>query len=77
MGDVKLLIMIGACVGFPEVIYSLFFGAFIATLFIFGSVILKKLKMGDTIPFGPFIALGTVLFLLGGKEILNWYLNLF
>jgi leader peptidase (prepilin peptidase)/N-methyltransferase len=77
MGDVKLLIMIGACVGFPEVLFSLYLGIVIAAVFIIGAMILRKLRFGDTIPFGPFIAVGTMMFLLRGQVILNWYLNLY
>jgi leader peptidase (prepilin peptidase)/N-methyltransferase len=30
----------------------------------------------DPLPFGPFIALGTVIAFLYGFEMLNWYLQL-
>ena len=75
MGDVKLLMMIGAYVGFPAVIVSLFFGVFTAAIFILIGLSLKKIKLGHTIPFGPFIALGTLVFILRGQEICYWYLN--
>lgn len=77
MGDVKLLVMIGAYVGFPAVLISLFFGVLTAALFILIGLSLKKIKLGQTIPFGPFIALGTLMFILRGQEICYWYINRF
>ena len=77
MGDVKLLIMIGVYVGFPDVALCLFFSVLIAGFFIICGLAIKKLKLGETIPFGPFVALGTLVYLIYGNNILNWYLGLF
>ena len=77
MGDVKLLVAIGVYVGFPGVALSLFFGVFIAAVVIVGGMSLRKLRLGDIIPFGPFIALGTLVYLLWGESILNWYMGRF
>ena len=77
MGDVKLLVIIGTYVGFPHVLISLFFGILIAAIFILWGVIFKKLRFGNTIPFGPFIAIGTLVYLVWGETILNWYMGLF
>ena len=77
MGDVKLLVMIGVYTGFPDVALCLFFGIFIAAILIIGGMVLKKLRLGDTIPFGPFIAMGTLVYLLWGESILGWYLGRF
>ncbi len=74
-GDVKLLVTIGVYVGFPEVAMCLFLGICIAGVFIFGGLILKKLSLGNTIPFGPFIALGTLVYLIWGPSLVNWYLG--
>jgi leader peptidase (prepilin peptidase)/N-methyltransferase len=77
MGDVKLLVMIGVYVGFPWIAVCLFFGIFFAALVILISVLRKKLRFGNTIPFGPFIAIGTLVFLLWGDIIVRKYLSLF
>jgi leader peptidase (prepilin peptidase)/N-methyltransferase len=77
MGDVKLLVMIGVYVGFPWIGVCLFFGILIAALVILISVLRKKLRFGNTIPFGPFIAIGTLVFLLWGDIIVRTYLSLF
>lgn len=75
MGDVKLLICIGVYVGFPGVALCLFFGVFLAALLIIAGMILGRLRMGDTIPFGPFIAVGAMIYLLWGESLLGWYLG--
>ena len=77
MGDVKLLVMIGAYVGFPEVLVCLFLGVLVAAIFIFGGIILKRLSLGSTIPFGPFVAIGTLVYLLWGDLIIRGYVGWF
>ena len=77
MGDVKLIGLIGIYVGFPEVYFCFFFGALSAAVYILTGFIFKKISMGSTIPFGPFIAIGTLGHLLAGQTIINWYLGLF
>lgn len=75
-GDIKLFALIGFVVGLKKVFLSFFF----ATLF--GAVIgvilllLKIVKRGEPIPFGPFIATGTLVAYLVGDEIIAWYLQL-
>jgi leader peptidase (prepilin peptidase)/N-methyltransferase len=75
MGDLKLLVMIGIYVGFPDVFLCLFYGLLAAFVWIVGAMLLRKLKLGSTISFGPFIALGTLVQLLAGDNILAWYRN--
>ncbi len=77
MGDVKLLVLIGVYMGFPEVVYSLFLGVFVAGLFILIGMLMKKIRLHDTVPFGPFIAIGTVVYMCFGNVLLSWYLGLF
>ena len=77
MGDVKLLVSIGVYVGIMGVLLSLFFGILVAAVIVVSGLLLKKLKLGDTIPFGPFIAIGTLVYLLWGESILGWYLGQF
>jgi leader peptidase (prepilin peptidase)/N-methyltransferase len=69
MGDVKLVMMVGAFLGFPEVWIAFYFGAAIAMVYILSGLIFKRIRFGDMIPFGPFIALGTVVFVLWGDSI--------
>jgi leader peptidase (prepilin peptidase) / N-methyltransferase len=76
MGDVKLALVMGAALG-KTVPVALMFGMLAALV---PSIILlarhgsAARKMG--IPFGPFLALGSVVALFFGDQILDWYLGL-
>jgi len=74
-GDIKLAAMIGAFLGWQFTILSLFLGFFFGS--IIGVIILIKNKgnkeQNDSVPFGPFIALGTIIALFFGEVIINWY----
>jgi leader peptidase (prepilin peptidase) / N-methyltransferase len=76
MGDVKLLVMIGIYVGFPAVFVALFLGSVAAFFVIAAGLLMKKQSLKSTIPFGPFIAIGSLSYILGGKCLINWYLGL-
>jgi leader peptidase (prepilin peptidase)/N-methyltransferase len=76
MGDVKLAAFLGAWLG-RDVVVALFVGIFAA--FVPAVVILVRhgragRKMG--LPFGPFLALGGVVALFAGEQLLDWYLKL-
>lgn len=72
-GDVKLLAMIGAFIGWKMVIMTFF----IAPLF--GSVvgIILKLKKGaELIPYAPYLSIGAVISIFYGKVILSYLFGL-
>lgn len=75
MGDVKLMMVIGAFMGFPQVLLCLLIGVYIAAVIILIGFITKRITLGDQIPFGPFIALGTLVYLLWGDVLIQWYLT--
>lgn len=72
-GDIKLLAMIGAFLGWQLVALTIFISALSGS--IVGLVV--KFKKGESyIPYGPYLALGAVLSLLWGEKIINWYLHI-
>lgn len=69
-GDVKLLAMVGAFLGWQMVALTIFLSS------LFGSVvgIVIKLRKGQSyIPYGPYLALGAIVSLLWGERLINWY----
>jgi len=67
-GDVKLLAMIGAFLGWKMALFTFFLAPF------FGSAvgIILKLKEGrDIIPYGPYLSLAAVVAIFWGDDILN------
>lgn len=76
-GDIKLLAMIGAFLGWTAILPILLISSLLGTA-IGVPVMLLKGKDGKlAIPFGPFLAIGSLIYLFWGRSILSWYLNLF
>jgi leader peptidase (prepilin peptidase)/N-methyltransferase len=76
MGDLKLLAMIGVYVGMTGALLSVYFGAMIAFIMIIIQLLSRRINLKETIPFGPFIAVGTFVYILIGSELISWYLDI-
>lgn len=74
-GDVKLAAFMGVFLG-SAVLVALFVGLVSGALVGLVLVALGIKGRRDYIPFGPFLSLGGVVALLGGPEIIRWYLGL-
>jgi len=74
-GDIKLAAMIGAFLGWRAIIISLFLGFFLGALAGIFLILSKIKKREDTVPFGPFIVLGSFITLLWGEKIISWYIG--
>ncbi len=76
-GDIKLLAMIGAFLGWqfiPMVILiSAAVGSFVGVCF----MLYQKKDRHMQIPFGPFLAIGAVVALFYGKDLMRWYMGLY
>jgi len=73
-GDVKLLAMIGAFLGWKAVILTILLSSLIGSLTGIIIMVLKGKDFKYAIPFGPFLSLGAVISLSYGEEIIRWYL---
>lgn len=76
MGDVKLLAMIAAFLGFWPAILSLFVGTLSAA--IYGVVLLARGKAGATskLAFGSFLCVGGLFAALYGNRLIDSYIAL-
>ncbi|MCU0575281.1 MAG: prepilin peptidase [Desulfobacterota bacterium] len=75
-GDVKLLAMIGVFTGWQGVLFTVFASSLIGTLIGLPWVLLKKGPEGTlkaAIPFGPFLALGALIYVFWGQLLIGWY----
>jgi leader peptidase (prepilin peptidase) / N-methyltransferase len=76
-GDIKLLAMIGAWMGWQAlpliVLVASLTGAVIGMVFILCAGEGYRFR----IPFGPFLSLGTLLYLFFGRDLTRWYFGLF
>ncbi len=75
-GDVKMAGLIGLITGYLIPV-SLFLAAILGGLVAGILLLLKIRKRKESIPFAPFLSLATIITLLYGSNILNWYLGLF
>ncbi len=76
-GDVKLALLIGLFNGFPLNMLAIFLGFLSGAVVSLGLIAVRRKTMRDTVPFGPFLILGSVVALVWGKELLEWYFRLF
>tara|TARA_Y100001968_G_C19282397_1_gene679919 strand:+ start:112 stop:924 length:813 start_codon:yes stop_codon:yes gene_type:complete len=67
-GDSKFLALVGCWLGFKGLLFSLLLAIYFAAAFSLIGLSTGKLKRESKIPFGPFIALGSYLFLIFGIE---------
>jgi leader peptidase (prepilin peptidase)/N-methyltransferase len=75
-GDVKLLAMIGAFLGWKAVILTIFLSSLIGSITGIIIILAKGKDFKYAIPFGPFLSLGAVFSLFYGEKIILWYLYL-
>jgi leader peptidase (prepilin peptidase)/N-methyltransferase len=73
-GDVKMLAMIGAFLGWKLVLVTLVFSSFAGSVIGLGVILLKRGGMKYALPYGTFLALGALIASLVGDRIVNWYL---
>ncbi|MCB0362471.1 MAG: prepilin peptidase [Bdellovibrionales bacterium] len=76
-GDIKLIGWIGAVLGWQSIpfviLVSSIIGSFAGILF----ALKTRGSLKSTIPFGPYLALASLLYIFGGESIGHWYLRLF
>ncbi len=74
-GDVKMMAMVGAFLGWKSVLLTTFAGSLFGSLIGIFLMVFKGTGRRTKIPFGPFLALGALLSMFCGQEILSLYLK--
>ena len=74
MGDVKMLAMIGAFLGWPLMLLSLVLASFAGSIVGVGFIAAGK-GARYALPFGTFLAVGALVAVVGGDAIISWYLS--
>ena len=75
MGDVKMLAMIGAFIGWPLTLLSLMLASFAGTIIGLALIATGRGTMKYALPFGTFLAIGAAVSATFGQGILDWYLS--
>ena len=76
-GDVKMLAMIGAFLGWKLVLVTLVLSSVTGSLIGLFVIVIKRGGMKYALPYGTFLALGALVASLAGDQIVNWYVSLY
>lgn len=77
LGDGKLMALIGMWLGWPGVLVTLFLASGVGVIGSGIGMVLRRVRFGRPIPFGPYIAIGGALAALAGPQIISSYLQYF
>ena len=78
LGDVKMMLGVGALLGWRLTVLTIFLGAFAGALI--GIVLVLKEKdrnLQTQLPFGIFLGIGSIVAILFGDRLIAWYLTSF
>ena len=75
-GDLKLGAALGVVFGWPDILALLVLAFIIGSLFGLGGIIRRKKTLKSAMPFGPFLALASVLIFFFGGDLARLYLKL-
>jgi leader peptidase (prepilin peptidase) / N-methyltransferase len=74
-GDVKLLAMVGAFLGWQGVLLTLLLGSLVGSAIGVSIMIARGSDSKLAIPFGPFLSIGAFVAMFWGGAIVSWYLT--
>ena len=77
MGDVKMLAMIGAFLGWQLMLVTLVLSSFLGSIVGVGLIVTKRSDMKYALPFGTFLAVGAITSSVIGESLLNWYTSFY
>jgi prepilin signal peptidase PulO-like enzyme (type II secretory pathway) len=76
-GDIKLAVMIGLFNGFPANVLAIFLGFFFGAVYSILMIVIRQKTVKDTIAFGPFLIIGSLVAFVFGDDLIRIYLNSF
>jgi leader peptidase (prepilin peptidase)/N-methyltransferase len=76
-GDVKMLAMIGAFLGWQQVIVTLIFSSIAGSIIGLLVIAIKRGGMKHALPYGTFLAIAAVFASLWGDQLVTWYTGLY
>ncbi len=75
-GDIKLIAMIGAFLGWKKMLLTIMVGSFSGSVVGVLMMIFFRKSRKYAVPFGPFLSLGALISLFWGGGLIDWYLQL-
>lgn len=76
LGDIKLLGMTGILFGPESAIYTIFLGSVLGSIIGLTSLLVVGRKFAKPLPFGPYLALGTFLYIFYREEVLEIWISI-
>lgn len=76
-GDIKLLAWMGAVLGWQAIPFIVLVSSIAGSVVGIFLAMRSKAGLKSVIPFGPYLALAAILYLLGGESLGQWYISLF
>ena len=76
-GDVKMLAMIGAFLGWKLMIVALVLSSFAGSIVGIAIIVVRRGGLKYALPYGTFLALGALVASLFGERIVNWYTSFY
>jgi len=73
LGDVKFIACIGAFLGWKAVIFTVMAASSIGAVIGLVTIALGRREWSARIPFGPYLALGALIWFFSGPELVRWY----
>ena len=77
MGDVKMLALIGAFLGWKLMLLTLALGSFLGSFVGIGLIVARKGDMKCALPFGTFLAIAAMVAAVEGDWVIAWYVGLY
>jgi leader peptidase (prepilin peptidase) / N-methyltransferase len=75
-GDIKLLAMIGAFLGWKPALLTIMIGSLTGSVIGISLIAFRFMKRDEYIPFGPFLVLGAVISMFFAQPLVDWYQRL-
>lgn len=72
-GDIKLFAVLGLVLGLKLMLLAFFLSTLFGAVFGLIGILLARVERGKPMPFGPYIALGTIVSYFYGETLINWY----
>jgi leader peptidase (prepilin peptidase)/N-methyltransferase len=70
----KFLAAIGAFLGWRAVLFSIFAGSLLGSIVGILTLLIGKRVWSAKLPFGPYLAVGALIWMFFGPALIGWYL---
>lgn len=76
MGDVKMMLMLGAFLGIKRTVLTIFAGSLLGSILGIGFILSRRKDSSYELPFGTFLGMAALLVAFFGTPVVNWYQSL-